>query len=94
MKVSRGQKIPLVTAASHFVVLWLLLLDFKYRYIVSRYRFEIAISFRPSIWIVISFFSVPHCFIVSSLRMNRVDLGTMLRTSPRGRNYLPKETML
>lgn len=71
MKVSRGQKVPLVTAASHFVVSWLLLLDFKYRYVVSGYRLEIAFSFRPFICIMdfhFLFFGVPHSFIVLSLR--------------------------
>ena len=39
MKVSRGQKVRLVTAASHFVVSWFLILDFRCRYVVSRYRY-------------------------------------------------------
>ena len=53
MKVNCGQKVPLVTAASHFVVSWLLLLDFKCRYVVSGYRFDIAMSFRPFICIMV-----------------------------------------
>ena len=68
MKATRRRKIRLVTAASHFVVSWFLLLDFKCRYVVSGYRFDIAMSFRPSIiplsalWFVVvsfRFFSVP-----------------------------------
>lgn len=34
LKVNRGQKVWLVIAASHFDVSWLLLLDFKHRYVV------------------------------------------------------------
>ena len=69
MKVSRGQKVPLVTAASHFVVSWLLLLDFKYRYVVSGYRLEIALSFRPFICIMDFHFVSSVFHIVSSLRL-------------------------
>ena len=34
LKVNCGQKVQLIIAASHFVVSWLLLLDFKHRYVV------------------------------------------------------------
>ena len=69
MKVSRGQKVPLVTAASHLVISWLLLLDFKHRYGFSGYRLEIANSFRPFIYIMDFHFVSSVFHIVSSFRL-------------------------
>ena len=100
MKVNRGRKVRLVTATSHFVVLWLLLIKFKCRYIVSGYRFDTAMYFRLFVCIMVCgcvilflqcsissrnqlfhrFVVSSIRYVVSSLRMNRVDLGTILTT--------------
>ena len=73
MKVNRGQKVPLVTTAPHFVVSWLL------RMLVVR---PLPVIVSTTSWFVVEsfcFFSVPfHRSIISSLRMNRVDLKTIL----------------
>ena len=86
MKVNHGQKVQLVIVASHFVISWFLILDFKchvvsgYRYVSSSLYLDCGLPschFFSSVFHFVTSSSFQR-FIILSLRMNRADLGTIL----------------
>ena len=59
------------------------LFDFKRRYVVSGYRFDIVMSFRPFICLMACrhvIVPVRHVIFILASRINRADLGTIMTT--------------